>query len=108
MQHAGGNTRLRDYYDLWIFCTKCPVDDDKVLQAFADSWHLYDADTVPLMAEIENYCTDFADRNSAVWDGLRSAWAIPVPDLATVITTIRERLGPIVDRAATPTFGVAA
>lgn len=108
VQHAGGNTRLRDYYDLWIFCTRRWIGDDLILQAFRDSWHLYAEEAVPRFDEIENFGDGYAAEYGSTWDSLRAAWVIPVPDLQTVISTIRERLGPIVDQAAAPAFGVAA
>lgn len=108
VRHAGSSTRHRDYYDLHVYCTRCRIDDEKLLAAFQHSWELFGDGPLETFDTIENYSDHYAARNASTWDAMRAAWVVDVPDLQTVITTIRERLAPIVDRAATPTLGAAA
>ena len=95
VKHAGTNTRLRDYYDLFVYATKCTIDDDRLREAFERTWRLFD-DAVPgSIDDLSSYSDRFAVENEAAWAALRarSSWAVDVPDLATVIGTIKDRVG---------------
>lgn len=96
-QHAVGNTRLRDFYDLWVYLTKCTVDDDRLREAFQRSWRLFGTPLPDSIDAIRSYGAGFVERNSAAWIDLRdqSAWAVPVPELADVVALIRRRLEPV-------------
>lgn len=111
VQHQDENTRMRDYYDLFVFCDRGDLDDDQLRTAFLKSWPLYSSDArPPVMEDIAAYADAFARANSATWDILRanSRWAIDVPDLETVCRTIRDRIGPVLADINNPSWGAAA
>lgn len=96
-RHAGTNTRLRDYYDLYVYATRCQLDPDRLRQAFAHTWQLF-GDTPPAnIDDVVSYGHDFVEQNSERWNGMRSGskWAVPVPDLAEVVETIRSTISPV-------------
>jgi Domain of unknown function (DUF1814). len=101
-KHAGENTRLRDYYDLYVYLTKCTVDDDRLREAFARSWPMYGADVPASIDGIAGYSAAFVAANAVTWRGLKdsSGWAVPVPELDEVVALIRSRLEPIFNSPA--------
>ena len=111
VQHEGENTRFRDYYDIYVMCSRGEIDNDKLKAAFLQSWPLYSQnDRPPPIEEIVAYGDTFANANADVWQSLASQakWSVTVPDLATVCQTIRGRLGPILAEINNPSLGLAA
>jgi Domain of unknown function (DUF1814). len=110
VQHQDENTRMRDYYDLFVFCSRDLIRDDVLATAFAKSWPLYSQNPIPLMEDIKAYSEEFAAANAEAWDQMRTTLrlAVPVPDLATVCRTIRDRIGPVLETINNPCLGAAA
>src|SRR5690606_23967577 len=89
-RHSGTNTRLRDYYDLYVYATRGSLDPDRLQAAFAHTWELF-GDTPPNdIDDLVSYGQDFVEQNSARWDDLRqrSGWSVDVPDLQEVVSKI--------------------
>jgi len=101
-KRGSDNSRLRDYYDLAVYLSKCSVDDDRLRQAFSRSWPLYGAQVPTSIDEIEGYDAGWAEEKAADFEKLRAAskWAVPVPDLPEIVALIRGRLGPVLQRLA--------
>lgn len=107
-QHGIISTRLRDYYDTYVYLTKCHVDHDRLAAAFRKSWPIYGTPLPASLDEIEGYSDAFVEANAKRWQALRaeSKWAVPVPDLADVVRLIRGRVAPAL--AAGPMHRAAA
>jgi hypothetical protein len=101
---------MRDYYELFVFCSRDLIRDDVLATAFLMSWPLYSKDPIPVMGDIKAYGEDFAAANGEAWDQLRSTLrlAVPVPDLATVCRTIRDRIGSVLETINNPSVEIAA
>lgn len=97
-QHGIISTRLRDYYDTYVYLTKCVVDDGRLAAAFQKSWPIYGTPVPESLDEIEGYSEAFVAANAKRWQALRagSKWAVAVPDLADVVALIRSRVGPAI------------
>lgn len=72
-KHGSDNSRLRDYYDLAVYLSKCSVDDDRLRQAFCRSWPLYGAQVPTSIDEIEGYDLAWAAEKAADFEKLRSS-----------------------------------
>ncbi|GAB5429391.1 MAG: nucleotidyl transferase AbiEii/AbiGii toxin family protein [Devosia indica] len=97
VQHGEGNTRLRDYYDIFVGAGR-GLDADKLRAALITSWPLYGRDGLPpVIDDIGAFSDGFARASAEAWDQMRAQarWAVPVPDLETVCRTIRVAIGPV-------------
>lgn len=105
-KHAGTNTRMTDYYDLFVICTRCDLDDDLLRRGFGKWQSLFGQAAPGSIDDIASYGDAFVEANAADWDRLRLAggWAVPAPDLKTVVRIIRDRIGPVMS----PTYRRAA
>lgn len=111
VQHGRENSRMRDYYDLFVVCTRAELDDDKIRRAILASWPLYGREGLPpAIEDIVAFTDVFAAKNAGVWDQLRgqARYAVEIPDLQQVCETIRKRLGPILADINNPQWGIAA
>lgn len=95
-KHGGRNTRLRDCYDMFVFLTKCAVDDDRLAAAFARSWPMYGTALPGSIDEIDGLTDTWAAGHERTWQALqsKSGWAVEVPPLTDVVRLIRERVAP--------------
>ncbi len=110
-----GTGRLRDFYDMTVLLTRADLDLDLAAGCFAKTFALYRSAAfgtdVPVSAEeIAAFGPKFIADNAARWDTMRAkqGWRHPMPDLATVVETIKTRVQPILDRVHNPSWGYAA
>lgn len=98
-KHGGKNSRLRDFYDMYVMLTKCTIDDDHLRAAFEHSWPMYGATVPGSVGVIEGISDDWATEHEAAWKALRmeSAWAVQPPSLREVCALIRARLKPVLN-----------
>ena len=110
VRHGAGTGRLRDFYDVYVMMTRCQLDDDRIVAALRKTFPLYGSELPASVDDIAAYSDQFAAENAGRWGALRerSGWAVDVPDLATVVSTIRNRIGPLLERPNEPVYGVAA
>lgn len=106
-KHGSLNSRLRDFYDLYCYCTRCDLDDDKIRAGFSKWQTLFGVTAPDSLSCIAAYGDQYAAANAGRWKDLvaRSKWALPTPSFAEVIRTIRDRIeqvmqGPEVRNAA--------
>lgn len=99
VKHAGLNTRIRDFYDLYCYCTRLDLDNDKIRSGFGKWQKLFN--TAPPRSLDDVYDDAFVTAQSANWSKTvaASGWAVPVPDFATVVETIKARVGPVIDQS---------
>lgn len=109
-----GNSRLRDYYDMYVLLTRHELDIDVAAQAFARVFPLYTSKAfgheVPAdVADVPALSDTFAVGNEGNWAKLKnkSQFRIETPDLAAVVAEIRGRIQPILDTVHTPSQGYA-
>lgn len=102
VKHGAVNTRLRDLYDLYVFCTRCEVDEYK-LQAWFGKWQKLYGTTVPSgFDHVAQFGRRFIEANDRDWNDMRrdAGWRVPVPDLAETMSTIRIAYEPAMALAA--------
>lgn len=114
-RQGAGNGRIRDYYDMYLYALSPDFRDDVAAEALQAVFPLYASqryggEMPSTVADIPALSPGFAAEHAQQWDGLRTGntWPVQMPDLVTVIETIRARLEPILAAANTQTFGVAA
>jgi hypothetical protein len=110
-----GNGRIRDCYDLYLFVTKPGFRDELAAEALQAVFPLYASqryggEMPASVADIPALSAEYAAAHKEQWDGLRTGntWPLEMPDLDTVLETIRDRLEPILAAAHNQNFGVAA
>lgn len=110
-----GNGRIRDYYDLYLYVTGADFRDDVAAEALKAVFPLYASQKYggqlpSSVAAIPALSAAYAAEHAKQWDDLRigNTWPIAMSDLDIVLSTIRDRLEPILAAANTPAFGVAA
>lgn len=81
--------------------TRCAIDDDKLVRAFR-KWPTLFKVPVPAFDDIGAYNAAFIAKQSARWDGVRAdhGWTETIPDLAGVVSVIRDKFEPALARAA--------
>ena len=96
VKHGGLNTRLRDFYDMYCYCTRDTLDDDRIRSGFGKWQTLFQTEPPPSIDDV--YSAAYVDEKAGAWDALRKSagWSVPVPGLAEVVATIRERIKPVV------------
>lgn len=96
-RHAGTNTRLRDFYDLYVYLTRCPLNPDRLRKAFEHTFELFGHELPDGVDEIVTNGSEFVAANADQWRVVRdgSRWAVPVPDLAEVVDTIKQGIAPV-------------
>lgn len=101
VKHGGLNTRLRDFYNMYCFCAREQLDDDRIRSGFGKWQALFN--TEPPASIDDVYSPAYVAEKAAAWDALRrsAGWSVPVPDLAAVVETIRDRLEPVVKACQT-------
>jgi hypothetical protein len=110
-----GNSRMRDYYDMYVMLTRFDLDPDIAAAAFARVFPLYtckqfgfevpeDVGDVPALSDT------YAFANEGAWAKLKAKhkFQVETPDLATVVATIRDHIQPILDTVHAPQKGYAA
>lgn len=99
-QHGGRNTRLQDAYDLYVFLTKCTVDEDRLREAFMRSWPIYGTELPASIDEIEGLTDDWAIERQSLWPkkAAKDGWSIEILPLLDVVRLIRERIGPVIEK----------
>lgn len=102
VKHGVTNTRLRDLYDLFVFCTRCKIDEDKLRGGFGKWRELYGTDVPASFDNIAAFGPAFASMDGKTWDALwtGSGWRVSVPELSAVIRTIRSAFEPAMAAAA--------
>lgn len=110
-----GNDRIRDLYDLYLFATKPGFRDELAAEALQAVLPLYASqryggEMPASVADIPALSAEYAAAHREQWNGLRTGntWPLEMPDLDTVLSTIRSRLEPILAAANHQNFGVAA
>ncbi|SDG83726.1 nucleotidyl transferase AbiEii/AbiGii toxin family protein [Pelagibacterium luteolum] len=97
VRHAGTNTRLRDFYDLYVYVTRCPINQDRLRHAFEHTFALFGDELPDGVEDIITYGPDFVAANADQWRSVRdsSRWAVQVPDLAEVVEVIKQGIAPV-------------
>src|SRR5690606_23159380 len=66
-KHGGKNSRLRDFYDMYVMLTKCEIDDYRLRAAFDHSWPMYSAEVPGSVEEIEGISDAWAINHESAW-----------------------------------------
>lgn len=90
-RHGATNSRIRDYYDLWIAAGR-DLDWDVVRTCAAHTFALYGTEVPSGAEDLDALDDKFAVRNTRVWDDYRSHSLLSrfPPDLAEVVEVIRQ------------------
>lgn len=114
VRQGGGTGRMRDFYDMAVMIQSGSLDTAVAATALQKTFALYGtqrygSDMPCSVDEIEALSSDFVEDHAADWDKMRSThgWAVPMPNFATVISSIRDFVQPVLD-IANPSIGVAA
>jgi hypothetical protein len=105
VRHGGATGRLRDFYDLAVYC-RSDLDDDRIRRGLERTFALYGGDVPLSIDDIPAFGAEFTSANAEAWERLRakSGWAVDVPDLPGTMAIIAARLGPTLN----PAFGARA
>lgn len=98
VRHGESVTRIRDYYDLYVFSTRSDIDDGLAMDALQQTFDLFDS-------PLPESAAAFTGLDPECVTMVRDAWPayvkkinphVPIPtDFAAVVDVIRERLSRI-------------
>lgn len=100
-RHGAGTTRMRDFYDMYVLLTRDKVDLDQTVVALARTYDLF-ATPMPTDAEGIGALADaYAAKNASQWvqECRHRRFAVEMPPLIEVVGFLRERIGPLLERA---------